>query len=152
MIIKNWNEPLKNSNTFFMELFSTHTWSTALRGSRNGRLVARDWLMAKLILHGGETPSSSKFDDGSWSQQAFLHLLFKMVPSIADESARIVGTHFSTKIKKFASCFEPNRALFWGNDFEFIFVMINYFQRYIICLCLKLFEKSHVFIAWPTGT
>ena len=45
----------------------------------------------------------------------------------------------------FASRFEPNGALFRGNDPEFILVTKNVFQHYIICLYLKSFAKNHVF-------
>ena len=53
----------------------------------------------------------------SRSQQVHLDLLVKMVPSITDKSARIVDTHFCTKTGNFASGSEPNKTLFWGNDF-----------------------------------
>ena len=45
------------------------------------------------------SPSSDEFDDDSWYQQTHLDLLFKMVPSISDESGQIIGTHFSVKIE-----------------------------------------------------
>ena len=49
------------------------------------------------------------------------------------------------KMTNFVSGFEPNGPLFSGNDLEFILVTKNTFQRYIICLCLNSFIKSHVF-------
>ena len=52
---------------------------------------------------------------------------------------------FLCKKWKLSSWSEPNEALFWGNNFEFILVTKKKtFQRYIIYLCLKLFaKKSH---------
>ena len=35
-----------------------------------------------------------------------------------------------------------NEALLWDKDLEFILVVKNYFQRYIICLCLESFAKK----------
>ena len=49
--------------------------------------------------HGGRTLSFDEFDGHSWSQQIYLNLLFKMVPSIPNESVRIIGTHFRAKMK-----------------------------------------------------
>ena len=67
-----------------------------------------------------------------------------MLPSVSDESALIIGTYFCA-IENFTSGFEPNRALFWGNDAEFILMMENSFHQYKICICLVPFAKSHIF-------
>ena len=68
-----------------------------------------------------------------------------MIPSVPEESIRIIGTYFHAKMVNFASGSEPNGDLFWGNDLEYILVMTNVFQQYIICLCLKSFAKRHIF-------
>ena len=57
------------------------------------------WCVAEPILHCYETPCSGEFDGSSKSQQAYLNLLFNIVPSIPDESAQIVGTYFCLKTK-----------------------------------------------------
>ena len=72
-------------------------------------------------------------------------LLFVMVFSTRDESTQIGGTHFLTNWQNFDSWSKPNKAIFWGNDLTLLIVAKNDFQRYIICLCLDLFAKSHVF-------
>ena len=85
----------------------------------------------------------------AWGSQekmvAKCHLLFKIVPFVPDKSAWIFGMLFRTKMTNFASGSEPNRALFWGNNPEFILVMKKAFQQYIIFLCLKSFAKKSCF-------
>ena len=71
--------------------------------------------------------------------------LFKMAPSICNKSVWIVGTLFRAKTTNFASGFEPNGAILWGNGLEFIVEEKNTFQRYIICLCLIMFVKKSYF-------
>ena len=58
--------------------------------------------------------------------------------------------NFLCKSGKLCQWIWAKRSLFffWGNDPEFILMAKNVFQRYIICLYLKLFAKSHVFRDW----
>ena len=90
-------------------------------------------------------PSLTIFN-GQWGWFHDQHkFLCTMMSLFSDESDRLIGKHFYAN-KKFASIFEPNGALFWGNDPEFILVTKNAFQWYITCLCLKSFaKKSHFF-------
>ena len=53
--------------------------------------VAMSWLPSVALL------SPNTFDSGSGSQQVRLHLLFKIIPSVRDENAQIVGTLFHAK-------------------------------------------------------
>ena len=53
--------------------------------------------------HSSRSPSSDEFHCGSWSQQAHLDPLFKRIPSLLEESSRIISTHFFTKLTNFAS-------------------------------------------------
>ena len=96
-------------------------------------------------LFGVVPPSSASPTVDLGSQHTHLDLLVKMVSSVPDESARIICTYFRAKTTNFVSGSEPNGALFWGNDFKFILVVKNAFQRCLICLCLKSFAKSHIF-------
>ena len=59
-----------------------------------------------------ESQSMAVFNGDPWRDRVQHNLLFKMVPSVSDESARIVGTLFYTKATNFASSSEPNKALF----------------------------------------
>ena len=68
-----------------------------------------------------------------------------MVPLVRDESSQINNTHFRTNWRNFDSWSEPNGALFWCNNLALLIVVKNYFQWYIICLCLDLFEKKVTF-------
>ena len=68
-----------------------------------------------------------------------------MVPFVRDENTRIVSTLSHAKWRNVGSRSQPNGALFWGNDLESTLVVKNDFQRYIICLCLESFVKSHIF-------
>ena len=54
---------------------------------------------------------SASFDCGSWSQSINSKSLLKLVSSISDEIAQIVGTYFCV-IKNFASKSNPNETLF----------------------------------------
>ena len=54
------------------------------------------WWVCRLIT---EQQSSDEFDGDSWSQQVHFNLLFKMVPSVPDESVFIVSTHLCVKMK-----------------------------------------------------
>ena len=101
--------------------------------------VGRSWLPDE-ICH-----SSATFDDQSWCHEVLLSLRIVMVPSIRDESARIGGRLFHVNLRNFDSWSEPNRALFWGNKLTLLIVAKNDFQWYIMCLCLDLYAKSHVF-------
>ena len=56
-----------------------------------------------------------------------------------------IGMLFCAKYQNFVSRSEPNRALFWCNDLSLLIVVKNTFQWYIICLCLNLFAKNHIF-------
>ena len=85
--------------------------------------------------------STGLFDGDPWFHRVQYNFLFNMVPFVFYESARIIGTYFRA-IKNFASKFESNRALFWGNDPEFVLLMKNVFQRYMICLCLVVICKK----------
>ena len=55
-------------------------------------IVSRDRTAMK--RHSLTTPTT-----GSWYQKVHLNLLFKMVPYVSDESARIVSTYFRAKMK-----------------------------------------------------
>ena len=70
-----------------------------LDGSSDTTVIVRGQYIASLILHDGKTSSSSNFDGGSGSQQFYPNLLFKIVPSVPDESTRFVNTLFHAKIK-----------------------------------------------------
>ena len=51
---------------------------------------------------------------------------------------------FLCKKNKLCQWIWAKQSLIWGNDLEFILVATSAFQRYITCLCLKLFaKKSH---------
>ena len=124
-------------------------------------------LISSLRVHGSWSPSSNEFDNGSWCQNAHLDFLVKMVPSVLDESAWIVDTHFRAKIRNFVSGSEPNGALFWGYNLEFIlmektcfptvynlpiFEVVckkSHFLRQYVKLMVKLCLVLH---ARPTGT
>ena len=93
---------------------------------------------------GEERCGLANFDGQIGCQSTHFNLLFKIVPSISDESTQIVGTHFRTKIETLQVDPSQNGASFWGNDPEFILVVKNAFERYIICL--KSFTKNHIFL------
>ena len=89
--------------------------------------------------------SNYTFTIVSWSQEVSLDLLIIMVLSVCNESARIINTLFCARATNFVNGSETNRASFWDNDVEFILVVKNTFQRYIICLCLELLQKVTFF-------
>ena len=82
-------------------------WSTVLRGGGLGGAHLRCCSIAdngrhvgacrRPFLHGGRTSTNNYFHGGSRCKQIYLDLLMKMVPSIPDESARIVDMHFRAK-------------------------------------------------------
>ena len=114
--------------------------------------MQRWWLVVGPCLLVDGSPFSGELDDGSWSQKVPFDLLITMVRYICDESW-IVSTHFCAEMIKFVSGFEPNGALFWGNDLEFLLVAKNSFQLYIICLCVNLQLKYYLVLrVGPTGT
>ena len=97
-------------------------WSFELRQWWNvgGQLGGGCWAVEEArVTHAAESrfhsvplPFSSQPTGYSQCQDAQLNLLFKMVPYVHDESARIVSTFFRAKRQNFVSWFEPNRVLF----------------------------------------
>ena len=76
---------------------------------------------------------------GSCFQNLLLSSLFKILPSVPNKSAWIIGLH-SCAIRSM-----PNGALFWWNDPKFVLVTKNTLQQYIIYLCLMSFAKKSLF-------
>ena len=74
------------------------TLGPAWRQSSSGGEGAYMW-MVEPRTHGGRTLSFGELDGGSWSQQIYIDLFFKMVPSVPNDSVRIIGTYFRTKIE-----------------------------------------------------
>ena len=72
---------------------------TQLYGGQLVAVVVHATHVVEPRVHSGEFPSSGDVNGGSWSQHAHLDLLFKMVPSVLDESAQIVDTYFCAKIE-----------------------------------------------------
>ena len=79
------------------------------------------------------------------SMSQHTHINLTMVPSVHDKSVQIIDMQFCAKMTKFSNWSELNGALFWDNNLEFTLVVKSAFQQYIICLCLNLFVKIHVF-------
>ena len=79
---------------------------------------------------------------GSWSQTIHLNLLFKMVPLVPTKAYH---WYVFPCNKTFATGFRSNKALFWGNDLEFVLVAKITFRWHMICLCLVPLTKSHIF-------
>ena len=87
----------------------------------DGSRVGRSWLL------GEPRCSLTNYDGQVGCQQVPLGLLVPMVSSVCDKSAWIIDKFFRAKAANFASWFEPNGALFWGNDLKSILVEKNAF-------------------------
>ena len=56
------------------------------------------------------------------------------------------STRFSVQNNKLCQLIRAKWSLFWGNDLEFLLIVKNTFQQYIICLYLKSFAKKTRFL------